>query len=389
MPERTTVTILGATGSIGRSTLELLRTHKDKFRITALAAGSGAGALCELAREFQPRFVALADKSKYHELHNGLEGTTAAFDCGDHAVTDAASLDADITICAITGIAGLSSTLAAIRRGKTVAIANKESLVCAGKLIMDAAKEHGTTLLPLDSEHNALFQIYDPAKIDDVTALTLTASGGPFRTWDAARIAAATPAQAVAHPNWSMGAKISVDSATLMNKGLELIEAACLFPQAAAMLKVVVHPQSVIHGMVSYRDGNVVAAMSQPDMKIPISYTLGWPNRLESMAKPLDLTKLSGLTFEEADTTRFPCLRLAQEVLASGNPAAPIVLNAANEIAVAAFLDSHLPLMGIPALVEEALQLETPIRPASITDVMTIDEGTRAWATHNLKRFAA
>jgi 1-deoxy-D-xylulose-5-phosphate reductoisomerase len=389
MPERITVTILGATGSVGRSALELLRAHKDSYRVLALAAGTGAGGLAELAREFQPRFVALADKSKYHALHDAMDGIPTPFACGDDAVIDAANMGADITLCAITGIAGLPSTLAAIRKGKTVALANKESLVCAGGLLMAEAAHHGTTLLPVDSEHNALFQIYDPKKIADVTALTLTASGGPFRTWDKKRLAAATPAQAVAHPNWNMGAKISVDSATLMNKGLELIEAAYLFPKAAGMLRAVIHPQSIVHGMVSYRDGTTVAALSQPDMKIPLAYTLGWPHRLESLAKPLDLTTLSGLTFEQPDGERFPCLKLAQQVLDSADTATPVVLNAANEVAVAAFLDSRLPFMGIPELVAEALTAVQPQTPKTLADVMAIDAQTRVWATEHLKKVAA
>jgi len=389
MPHRRTVTILGATGSIGRSTLELLRAHKDKFSLLAIAAGSGAGGLAEIAREFNPRFVALNNGEKYRDLHDALEGTSCAFACGDNAVVDAASMGADITICAITGIAGLAPTLAAIRCGKTVALANKESLVCAGNLMMDEVKAHGTTLLPIDSEHNALFQLYDPTEVHNMTGLWLTASGGPFRTWDKKQIAAATPAQAVAHPNWSMGAKISVDSATLMNKGLELIEAARLFPQAAAMLKVVVHPQSIVHGMVSYADGSLNAAMSQPDMKVPIAHALGWPARINSLAHPLDLTKLAGLTFEAPDLDRFPALGLAYDVLNSGSASAPIVLNAANEVAVAAFLDGRIAFNSMMTLVADALAKHTPKAPQNIDDVHAIDATVRMWSKTQLTRYAA
>jgi len=340
------VTILGATGSVGASTIDLVRRDPKNFRVEALTANRNAAALAEAARSLHARFVAIADPAAYADLKQRLAGTGIEAAAGEDAVIEAARRPADWLMAAISGSTGLRATVAAVERGGTVALANKECLVCAGALFMRRAKETGATVLPVDSEHNAVFQALGAGRREDVRRVVLTASGGPFRTWPADAIRKATLEQALRHPNWSMGQKITVDSATLMNKGLELIEAHHLFALAPHELDAMVHPQSVIHAMVEFRDGSLVAQLGSPDMRIPIAHCLGWPIRMETPAARLDLAKVASLTFEAPDLERFPALALARSALETGN-GAPTVLNAANEVAVAAFIAGRLPFGGI------------------------------------------
>ena len=370
------IAILGATGSIGKSTLDLLERSPDRFAVTAVTAATNVEALADIARRTGARLAVVADERRYEDLAELLAGTDCRAAAGEGALVEAATSDADLVIAAIVGCAGLPPVIAAVEAGRTVALANKEALVTAGALMIDAAAASGATLLPIDSEHNAIFQCLAGSRAQDVSKIILTASGGPFRTASAETIHAATPAQAVAHPNWTMGAKISVDSATLMNKGLELIEAHYLFGLPSGQLDVVIHPQSVIHSMVEFVDGSVLAQLGSPDMRIPIAYALAWPERMPTPAQRLDLVAISRLDFEEPDLQRFPALRLAREALEHG-AAAPIVLNAANEVAVAAFLDGTIPFAEIAALVQEALNSAAYDAPRSIGDVLEIDRVTR------------
>lgn len=370
------VAILGATGSVGTSTLDLIERNPDEFEVSAVTASTNVAALSDIARRTGARFAVIADERRYEELAERLRGTNCRAAAGAGALVEAAQGDSDLVIAAIVGCAGLVPVMAAVEAGRTVALANKEALVTAGALMTDAAARSGATLLPVDSEHNAIFQCLAGSRPEDVARIVLTASGGPFRTASAAAIAGATPAQAVAHPNWSMGAKISVDSATLMNKGLELIEAHYLFGLPSARLDVVIHPQSVIHSMVEFVDGSVLAQLGSPDMRIPIAFALAWPERMPTPAQRLDLASVGRLDFERPDLERFPSLRLAREALEQGG-AAPIVLNAANEIAVAAFLDGAIGFPEIAALVQEALNRVPYSAPRSISDVLEIDRVTR------------
>lgn len=381
-----TLTLLGATGTIGKNTLALVDSAPDQFKVEVMTAHQNADALIALARQYQPSHVAVADPAAAAHVKAALADLPLHVHSGPAGLVAAAEVPTDLTVAGITGIAGLAPTRAALRRGTTVALANKESLVCAGALMMADVAAHKATLLPVDSEHNALFQLYDPAEAADVVQMVLTASGGPFRTWTLEQMAGVIPAQAVAHPNWRMGAKISVDSATLMNKGLELIEATHLFPGVRHTLDAVIHPQSIVHGLITYRDGTTLAALSTPDMRVPLAHALGWPQRLASGAQPLDLTA-KPLSFEPADTTRFPCLQLAKDALAVGG-SAPIVLNAANEVAVAAFLAGHLPFLAIAALVAETLAAVQPPAPTSIDGVFAIDRLARNWANANRRALA-
>ncbi|MSP81584.1 MAG: 1-deoxy-D-xylulose-5-phosphate reductoisomerase [Alphaproteobacteria bacterium] len=381
------VTILGSTGSVGRSTIDLIERHPGAYRVEALAGNSRVGDLIEQALRLRPRFVATADAARYQELKDGLAGTGIATGAGAAAVCEAAERDAEWVMAGIVGAAGLEPTLRAIRRGAIVALANKESLVCAGDLVMAEVARCGATLLPVDSEHNAIFQVFDAHHKPAVERIILTASGGPFRTFDRAAMASASPAQAVAHPNWSMGAKISVDSATLMNKGLELIEAFHLFGVSEACLDVLIHPQSVIHSMVAYIDGSVLAQLGSPDMRTPIAYALGWPNRIAAPSARLDLATIGQLTFEPPDPVRFPALRLAREALRTGG-SAPTILSAANEIAVARFLAGGLGFLGIAEIVEDVLEALPATRPTSIADVIEIDAEARRLAARRLDRRA-
>ncbi|CBS86403.1 1-deoxy-D-xylulose-5-phosphate reductoisomerase [Azospirillum lipoferum] len=355
------VTILGSTGSVGTQTVDLVARDPERFPVEALTANRNVALLAKQARDLKARLAVVADPAGYAELKDLLSGTGIEVAAGAEAVAAAAERPADWVMAAIVGAAGLEPTLAAVRRGAIVAFANKEVLVCAGSLMMEEVKAHGATLLPVDSEHSAIYQVFDFERTDSVARLILTASGGPFRTRDRAFMAAATREQAVAHPTWDMGAKISVDSATMMNKGLELIEAHFLFGIPEERIDVLVHPQSVIHSLVEYVDGSVLAQLGTPDMRTPIAYALGWPARIATPAERLDLIKAATLTFEGPDPVRFPALRLARAALQSGG-GAPTILSAANEVAVQAFLDRRIGFLDIERIVEETLTA-LPHRP--------------------------
>jgi 1-deoxy-D-xylulose-5-phosphate reductoisomerase len=374
------ITVLGSTGSVGRSTLDLVERNREQFRLVALTAHRDVVGLADQAKRLRPQLAVVADEACYAPLKTALAGTGITVAAGADAVAIAAAERADWVMAAIVGAAGLKPTLAAVGQGATVAIANKESLVCAGPVVLDAAKRSGATLLPVDSEHNAIFQVFDFSAPEKVARVILTASGGPFRTLSLADMARATPEQAVAHPVWSMGAKISVDSATLMNKGLELIEAHHLFPVNADQLDVVIHPQSVIHSLVEYVDGSMLAQMGTPDMRIPIAYTLAYPQRLETPSARLDLPALKTLSFEAPDTVRFPALNLAWQALRAGG-AAPAVLNAANEIAVQAFLDRRIGFLDIAAIVSDVLSGGHSGQLVSLGDALAADAAARAKAS--------
>ena len=374
------VAILGCTGSIGKSTLDLIERSPDEFEITALTAAVNVGALADAARRTKARLAVIADESRLRDLEEVLQGSGCRAAAGVDALVEAAAGDSDLVMAAIVGCAGLRPTMTAVEAGKTVALANKEALVTAGDLMTDAAKTSGATLLPVDSEHNAIFQSLAGSRIDQVSRIILTASGGPFRTASAETMRNATPAQAVAHPNWTMGAKISVDSATLMNKGLELIEAHYLFGLPSERIDILVHPQSVIHSLVEFIDGSVLAQLGSPDMRIPIAYALAWPDRMPTPAQRLDLAAIARLDFGEPDLERFPALRLARETLEAGG-SAPTVLNAANEVAVATFLDGRISFPDISKLVDIALQENDSPAPRSIEDVFEIDRKVRTEVT--------
>ena len=370
------ITILGSTGSIGRSTVDLLLRNRDRFTVEALTANKNAAQLAEQARALGAKFAAVADPADYAPLKEALAGSGIAVGCGAEALVEAADRPADMVMAGIVGAAGLAPTLAAIRRGRIVALANKEALVCAGSLFLREVKRHGATLLPVDSEHNAIWQCFDFARVEAIEAITLTASGGPFREYSLDRMRAVTPEQAVAHPTWRMGAKISIDSATLMNKGLEVIEAHHLFQLPSEQIRVVVHPQSIVHGFVSYRDGSVLAHLGSPDMRTPISYVLAWPDRTEAPTKRLDLAAVGQLTFEAPDEERFPALRLARAALHDGG-GSPTVLNAANETAVYAFMEGHIGFLDIAATVERTLEALPGRRLDSLDDVYDLDQAAR------------
>ena len=391
-PVPRTVTLLGATGSIGASTVDLLRRDRARYQVEAVTAGRNAAALAALAREFGARFAAVAEASAYKELKAALSGSGIEAGAGPAAVVEAAQRPADWVMAAITGAASLEPTLAAAERGTTVALANKECLVCAGKLFMRRAAAAGATVLPVDSEHNAVFQALTAGHRDDVRRIVLTASGGPFRTWSREAISKVTVEQALKHPTWSMGPKITIDSATLMNKGLELIEAHHLFAVPPEKLDVVVHPQSVIHGLVEFNDGSVIAQLGSPDMRIPIAHCLAWPSRIGTPAARLDLARIATLTFEEPDPLRFPALAIARRALAAGG-AAPTVLNAANEIAVAEFIRGRIGFTGIPALVEATLDATqrrgAMTEPQSIEEAIAVDHIARRLASQLLPEIAA
>ncbi|MGF6230959.1 1-deoxy-D-xylulose-5-phosphate reductoisomerase [Inquilinus ginsengisoli] len=371
------VTILGATGSVGASTVDLIGRSPERFTVEAVTANKDAERLAAIARQLGARYAAVADEAAYPALKAALSGSGIEAAGGAGAVVAAAALPAEWVMGAIVGAAGLQPILTAIRRGAMVAFANKECLVCAGELMMAEVRRHGATLLPVDSEHNAIFQVLQPGA--KVRRLILTASGGPFREWTRDQMAAATPAQAVAHPNWSMGAKISVDSATLMNKGLELIEASHLFAMPEDKIEIVVHPQSVIHSLVDYADGSVLAQLGVPDMRVPIAYTLAWPERMETPCAALDLAKIARLDFQEPDPERFPALRLTRECLRQGGSAAT-VLNAANEVAVAAFLEGRIGFLDIERIVEGTLAMIPAQAVATLDEMFAIDAAARRHA---------
>jgi 1-deoxy-D-xylulose-5-phosphate reductoisomerase len=378
--EKRRVSVLGATGTIGQHTCELLESNPDRFKTVALTAHSNAGKLAELAITLGAGFAAIADARLEDELRRRLDGTGIECGGGPSALAEAGQRPADVIMASIVGAAGLAPTLAALQQGTIVALANKECLVSAGAFFMSEAAKHGTTLLPVDSEHSAVFQALDAIDCKHVERIVLTASGGPFRTWTAAEIAAARPEDALKHPNWTMGRKITIDSATLMNKGLELIEAFHLFGVRADQLSAIVHPQSIVHALVYYCDGSVIAQASVPDMRTPIAYSLAWPSRLKTVIKRLDLAAVPDLTFEEPDEARFPALGLAKEALKAGG-AAPTVLNAANEIAVEAFLGRSIAFPGIAAAVEQTLSKAATelsgILPDSLEAVMHLDSRAR------------
>jgi 1-deoxy-D-xylulose-5-phosphate reductoisomerase len=379
-----TITILGATGSVGASTLDLVRRNRDMFRVVALTANCQAVELAALAREFAADIAVVADESCLPALREALAGSGVEAAGGAAAVVEAAARGADITMAAIVGCAGLAPTMAAIECGKAVALANKEALVSAGEVMTAAVARTGATLLPVDSEHNAIFQCLagnDPAHVH---AITLTASGGPFREWEMARIQRATPAEAVKHPTWSMGAKISVDSATMMNKGLEFIEAYHLFPVGVDRLRIVIHPQSIVHSMVEYRDGSTLAQLGPSDMRVPIASALAWPQRMDTPCAPLDLAAIGNLSFFKPDEERFPATRVARDAVIAGG-AAPAVLNAANEIAVAAFLAGQIAFTRIVQSAEDVLARGLPQAPASLEEVIAVDRETRIRAAEMME----
>ncbi|MFN3388199.1 MAG: 1-deoxy-D-xylulose-5-phosphate reductoisomerase [Allosphingosinicella sp.] len=387
MTQPRSVTILGATGSVGGSTLDLIARNRERFEVLALTAHRDVEGLAAAARAIGARRAVIADEACLAALQEALAGSGIETAAGADAVLDAAAAGAEWTMAAIVGTAGLAPTMAAIRGGGTVALANKEALVSAGAIMTDAVRASGATLLPVDSEHNAIFQCFDHRRPEAVKGVTLTASGGPFRTRSLEEMRAVTPQQAVAHPNWSMGAKISVDCATLINKGLELIEAYHLFPLEADAFDVLIHPQSVVHSLVEYVDGSVLAQLGSPDMRIPIGYALAWPERMETPAERLDLARIGALDFEAPDYARFPALALAKQALKEGG-ARPAILNAANEVAVAAFLAGAVGFLDIASIVEESLQYYAPAAPDSLDGVLEVDRGARAQAEAVARKYA-
>ncbi len=379
-----TITILGATGSVGTSTLDLVEREPDRFRVVALTANCDVDRLAVAAIRTRAEFAVVADEACLPALQAALSGTGVRAGGGPAAIREAAMSGAEWTMGAIVGCAGLNPVMAAIEGGRTVVIANKEPLVSAGEVILTAAARTGATLLPADSEHNAIFQCLDPTRLERVRRIILTCSGGPFRDWSLEQMRDVTPDQAVAHPNWSMGAKISVDSATCMNKGLELIEAARLFPIPHDRIEIVIHPQSVIHSLVDHVDGSVLAQLGPPDMRTPIAHTLAWPDRMPTPMAPLDLVAIGRLEFEAPDPVRFPALRLAREALDAGG-ARPAILNAANEVAVEAFLQRRIGFLEIAAIVEHIVTCYDPAAPDSVDAVLAIDAEARILAGERVK----
>jgi 1-deoxy-D-xylulose-5-phosphate reductoisomerase len=373
------ITVLGATGSVGTSTLSLIEENPGKYEVEALTANRDVDSLATIARRVGAKLAVVADSAQYGALKAALSGSGIEVAAGDQAVVEAAGRPADLVMAAIVGAAGLHSTLAACRSGAAVAFANKECLVCAGPLMLAEVAKHGTRLLPVDSEHSAVFQVFDAARKGSIVKIILTASGGPFRSWPRGRMEGASIAQAVAHPIWSMGSKISIDSATMMNKGLEIIEAHFLFGMPESQIDVVVHPQSVIHSMVEYEDGSTLAQLGTPDMRTPIAVAMAWPDRMPVSGAALDLAKIGQLTFEPADPVRFPALALARHALQTGGDA-PTILNAANEAAVASFLAGRIGFLDIERVVESALGTLPSMIPGSIDDVVAVDNEARLYA---------
>jgi 1-deoxy-D-xylulose-5-phosphate reductoisomerase len=385
------ITILGATGSVGASTVDLIKRAPERYRVEAVSARRSAGALAKIARDVGAKLAVVADPAAYDDLKDALAGSGIKAAAGEGGLLEAAQRPADWLMAAISGAVGLKPTLAAIERGATVALANKECLVCAGGLFMRRAAIAGATVLPVDSEHNAIFQALGAGPREDVKRIILTASGGPFRTWSLEAIKAATPEQALKHPNWSMGPKITIDSASLMNKGLEVIEAYHLFALKPEEIDVLVHPQSVVHGLVEFRDGSVVAQLGSPDMRIPIAHCLAWPRRIDGPAARLDLARVCDLTFEDPDLVRFPALALARRALQTGG-AAPTVFNAANEVAVAEFLGRRIGFPAITALVDATLDAAAGrgllAEPADIDAALAVDHNARSLAVALLPEIA-
>jgi 1-deoxy-D-xylulose-5-phosphate reductoisomerase len=392
LPTKRRITILGATGSIGTNTLAVISEHPEDFEVEAVTAFGNAESLARVARKVGAKVAVISDRTSYTVLKDALDGSGIEAAAGLGAIEEAASRPVDVVVAGIVGAAGLSPTLAAIRAGSRVALANKECLVCAGDLFVAEARKANVEILPVDSEHNAIFQALGANRIEDVDRIILTASGGPFRDWTREAMMGARPQEALKHPNWSMGPKISIDSATLMNKGLELIEAHYLFGIEAKRIEVVVHPQSIVHGLVAFRDGTMIATLSAPDMRMPIAHCLAWPARGRETALGLDLTKVGRLTFERPDTDRFPALRVAREALAAGGWATNI-LNAANEVAVAAYLAETIAFPEIARLVEETLSDARSAgldqTPNTIKEVLALDKEGRRLASQAVQRYAA
>ena len=382
------VTILGSTGSVGCNTVDLISRQPDRFRVEALTANGNAELVAKQARALGARVAVVADPDRYGRLKECLAGSGVEAMAGAEAVVEAAARPAEWVMSAIVGAAGLPPTLAAARRGVVVALANKECLVCAGDVLMREIQRHRATLLPVDSEHSAIFQVFDFEQPDKVERIVLTASGGPFRERNRETMAHVTPEEAVAHPNWSMGAKISVDSATMMNKGLEIIEAYHLFPVTKDRIGILVHPQSVVHSMVEYVDGSVLAQLGTPDMRTPIAFALGWPRRMAAPTPRLRLEDVGTLTFEAPDLERFPALRLSQEALRTGG-AAPNILNAANEVAVCGFLQRRIGFLDIPKIVEKVLETAPNGNLETVDDVNEADRAARAIAEELVARIGA
>ncbi|MEQ1548644.1 MAG: 1-deoxy-D-xylulose-5-phosphate reductoisomerase [Chakrabartia sp.] len=378
------ITILGATGSVGQSTLDLVLRHPAAFRVVALTAQRDVAGLAKAALATSAQMAVIGDETQLSALRMALTGSGIAVAAGADAIAEAAGEGADLTLAAIVGCAGLRPVMRAIARGGAIALANKEALVSAGSVMTQAVARSGATLLPVDSEHNAVFQCLETHNANRIRKITLTASGGPFRTWSLGQMVRVTPEQAVKHPNWSMGAKISVDSATMMNKGLELIEAFHLFPVTANQIDVIVHPQSVIHSMVEYVDGSTLAQLGSPDMRTPIAYCLAWPDRMEAPVATLNLAEIGKLEFESPDYDRFPCLALARQCLTEGG-AKPAILNAANEIAVAAFLNRRVAFTAIATIVQSVLDGYDPPSPDSLDDVLAIDNEARQRAVQQME----
>lgn len=383
-PNSKTISVLGATGSIGQTTLSLLADHPGRFALDVMTAENNVEQLAFLARQHKPSLAVIGNEVHYQTLKEMLEGTGIQIAAGRQAIIEAAQRKSDLLVSGIMGCAGLEPVFAAIENGTDVALATKECLVAAGYLLMETAHKTGASILPVDSEHNAVFQLLQGQKISEIRKITLTASGGPLRTLSESELAKVTPEQAVKHPNWSMGAKISVDSATLMNKGLEMIEAYHLFPVGKEQIDVVVHPQSIVHSLVHFNDNSVFAHLSAPHMSVPISYCLGYPDRLPTNNLPLDLTAIGALVFERPDTKRFPCLQLAYDALATDG-AAPCILNAANEVAVAAFLEKRIGFTNISQAIAETLSSLSLSAPNSLVDIMETDKLARSRANEYIK----
>ncbi len=370
------VTVLGSTGSVGRNTIDLIERTPDRFEVKALTAHTDVENLAVQARRLRPELAVVADEASYGPLKDALSGSNVAVAAGQSGIMEASSIDSDFVMAAIVGAAGLEPTLNAVRRGASVGLANKECLVSAGHLFMNEVRRSNATLLPVDSEHNAIFQVFDFERPETVASIVLTASGGPFRSLSLDEMANVTPEQAVLHPNWSMGAKISVDSATMMNKGLELIEAFYLFPVSLDQIEILVHPQSVIHSMVEYIDGSVLAQMGEPDMRTPIAYAMAWPDRIPTPTQKLRLSEVATLTFEQPDTQRFPCIELARHAIRAGGDK-PCILNAANEVAVASFLNGAIRFLDIAHVVEEVLSSSENHDVQTLDGVLSADYSAR------------
>ncbi len=382
------ITILGATGSVGQSTLDLINRDRDAFEVVALTANNDVEGLARIARESRAKMAVIGNSQLAGELAEALAGSGIETAAGAEAICDAAAMDTDLVMAAIVGAAGIPSVMAAIEAGNTVGLANKESLVSAGSLMLEAARKRGVTILPVDSEHNAIFQCFDHERPKGISSIILTASGGPFLELSREEMRNVTPERAVKHPNWSMGAKISIDSATLMNKGLELIEARYLFDLPPDDCRIIVHPQSVIHSLVEYRDGSVLAQLGAPDMRVPIAHVLAWPDRMDTPCERLNLAEIARLDFEEPDTDRFPALKLARSAMEAGG-ARPAILNAANEEAVAAFLGKRIGFLDIAAIVAGVLDSYAPDAPTCLDDVFAIDKAARIKAQEQMDSYAA